>query len=31
MWNLPNILTLSRIPMMFVIVGLMYVDRTLAG
>ena len=25
MWNLPNILTLSRIPLMFVIVGLMYV------
>jgi len=25
--NLPNILTLSRIPMMFLIVGLMYVDR----
>lgn len=25
--NLPNILTLSRIPMMFIIVGLMYVDR----
>ncbi len=24
--NLPNILTLSRVPMMFVIVGLMYVD-----
>lgn len=26
MWNLPNILTLSRIPLMFVIVGLMYVS-----
>jgi CDP-diacylglycerol---glycerol-3-phosphate 3-phosphatidyltransferase len=25
--NLPNILTLSRIPMMFVIVGLMYPDK----
>lgn len=25
MWNLPNILTLSRVPLMFVIVGLMYV------
>ncbi|MBC8011392.1 MAG: CDP-diacylglycerol--glycerol-3-phosphate 3-phosphatidyltransferase [Burkholderiales bacterium] len=25
MWNLPNILTLSRIPLMFVIVALMYV------
>ena len=24
--NLPNIITLSRVPMMFVIVGLMYVD-----
>ena len=31
MWNLPNILTLSRIPMMFVIVGLMYADRAFAG
>ena len=31
MWNLPNILTLSRIPLMFLIVGLMYVDRELAG
>lgn len=29
MWNLPNILTLSRIPLMFLIVGLMYAD--LAG
>lgn len=28
MWNLPNILTLSRIPLMFVIVGLMYADWT---
>ena len=28
MWNLPNILTLSRIPLMFVIVGLMYLDQT---
>jgi CDP-diacylglycerol---glycerol-3-phosphate 3-phosphatidyltransferase len=28
MWNLPNILTLSRIPLMFVIVALMYVDWT---
>lgn len=26
MWNLPNILTLSRIPLMFLIVGLMYVS-----
>lgn len=26
MWNLPNILTLSRVPLMFLIVGLMYVD-----
>jgi CDP-diacylglycerol--glycerol-3-phosphate 3-phosphatidyltransferase len=26
MWNLPNILTLSRIPLMFAIVGLMHVD-----
>lgn len=31
MWNLPNILTLSRIPLMFVIVGLMYVDREVEG
>lgn len=28
MWNLPNILTLSRIPLMFLIVGLMYVECT---
>jgi CDP-diacylglycerol--glycerol-3-phosphate 3-phosphatidyltransferase len=28
MWNLPNILTLSRIPLMFAIVGLMWVDHT---
>ncbi len=28
MWNLPNILTLSRIPLMFLIVGLMYVSWT---
>jgi CDP-diacylglycerol--glycerol-3-phosphate 3-phosphatidyltransferase len=28
MWNLPNILTLSRIPLMFVIVGLIYLDWT---
>lgn len=28
MWNLPNILTLSRIPLMFLIVGLMYVGWT---
>lgn len=25
--NLPNLLTLSRVPMMFVIVGLMYIER----
>lgn len=31
MWNLPNLLTLSRIPLMFLIVGLMYVDRTTDG
>lgn len=31
MWNLPNILTLSRIPLMFLIVGLMYADRSFAG
>lgn len=31
MWNLPNLLTLSRIPLMFVIVGLMYVDREVPG
>lgn len=31
MWNLPNILTLSRIPLMFVIVGLMWVDHETAG
>ena len=31
MWNLPNILTLSRIPLMFVIVGLMWVDHEVAG
>ena len=31
MWNLPNILTLSRVPLMFVIVGLMWVDHELAG
>jgi CDP-diacylglycerol--glycerol-3-phosphate 3-phosphatidyltransferase len=31
MWNLPNILTLSRIPMMFAIVGLMHVDRHWSG
>ena len=29
--NLPNLLTLSRIPMMFVIVGLMFVDRLWAA
>lgn len=29
MWNLPNLLTLSRIPLMFVIVGLMWVDNEL--
>ena len=28
MWNLPNILTLSRIPLMFLIVGLMYLEWT---
>jgi len=28
MWTLPNILTLSRIPLMFLIVGLMYVEWT---
>jgi CDP-diacylglycerol--glycerol-3-phosphate 3-phosphatidyltransferase len=28
MWNLPNILTLSRIPLMFLIVGLMYMGWT---
>ncbi len=26
MWNLPNLLTLSRIPLTFLIVGLMYLD-----
>lgn len=31
MWNLPNLLTLSRIPLMFVIVGLMWVDNEMAG
>jgi CDP-diacylglycerol--glycerol-3-phosphate 3-phosphatidyltransferase len=31
MWTLPNILTLSRIPLMFVIVGLMWVDHETAG
>lgn len=31
MWTLPNILTLSRIPLMFVIVGLMWVDHEMAG
>lgn len=31
MWNLPNLLTLSRIPLMFAIVGLMYLDRETAG
>lgn len=31
MWNLPNILTLSRVPLMFAIVGLMYVDNELTG
>ncbi len=31
MWNLPNILTLSRIPLMFMIVGLMYLDRATNG
>lgn len=30
MWNLPNILTLSRIPLMFVIVGLMWMDHETA-
>lgn len=30
MWNLPNLLTLSRIPLMFAIVGLMYLDRETA-
>ena len=27
MWNLPNLLTLSRVPLMFAIVGLMYLDQ----
>lgn len=31
MWNLPNLLTLSRIPLMFAIVGLMWVDHELSG
>jgi CDP-diacylglycerol--glycerol-3-phosphate 3-phosphatidyltransferase len=31
MWNLPNLLTLSRVPLMFAIVGLMYMDHELAG
>lgn len=31
MWNLPNFLTLSRIPLMFAIVGLMYLDQTTSG
>lgn len=31
MWNLPNILTLSRIPLMFVIVGLMWLDHETSG
>ncbi len=30
-WNLPNILTVSRVPMMFVVVGLMYSDWDLAA
>lgn len=31
MWNLPNILTLSRIPLMFVIVGLMWLHHETDG
>ncbi len=30
-WNLPNILTASRVPMMFVVVGLMYSDWDMAA
>jgi len=30
-WNLPNILTVSRVPMMFVVVGLMYSDWDMAA
>ena len=31
MWTLPNILTLSRIPLMFAIVGLMWLDHETAA
>lgn len=30
-WNLPNILTVSRVPMLFLVVGLMYSDRYFAA
>ncbi|GAB5561145.1 MAG: CDP-diacylglycerol--glycerol-3-phosphate 3-phosphatidyltransferase [Synoicihabitans sp.] len=30
-WNLPNILTISRVPMLFIVVGLMFSDRSYAA
>lgn len=30
-WTLPNVLTVSRIPMMFIVVGLMYTERDWAA
>lgn len=30
-WTLPNVLTVSRIPMMFIVVGLMYTERPWAA
>lgn len=30
-WTLPNVLTVSRIPMMFIVVGLMYAERRWAA
>lgn len=30
-WTLPNVLTVSRVPMMFVVVGLMYAEWSLAA
>ncbi|HYC70458.1 MAG TPA: CDP-diacylglycerol--glycerol-3-phosphate 3-phosphatidyltransferase [Opitutaceae bacterium] len=30
-WTLPNVLTVSRIPMMFIVVGLMYTERNWAA
>lgn len=30
-WTLPNVLTVSRIPMMFIVVGLMYAEREWAA